>query len=327
MKPAPRPRQDLRLLVVDCARQALRDARPDALPTLLGRGDLVVLNDAATLPAALRGDGVEARLCGRAADGSFRAVVFGAGDYRTPTERRPAPPVLRVGDTLVLAGLRATVRAVDPDSARLVQLAFDARDGALWRALYAGGRPIQYAHVREPLRLAEVQTGYAARPWAAEMPSAGRPLSWEILLALLRRGIGVATLTHAAGLSATGDPALDARLPLTEQSEIPETTAHSLTTARRVLAIGTTVVRALEGASGRPGTHEVELVIGPGYRPRFVDALLTGIHEPGSSHLALLRAFAPPALLDRAYRHADAAGYLGHEFGDAMLLLGPKWSP
>ena len=176
-----------------------------------------------------------------------------------------------------------------------------------------------------------MQTAYAARPWAFEMPSAGRPLSWEILLALRRRGVRWASLTHAAGLSATGDPALDAALPLPEAFEIPAATARAVAETRarngRVVAVGTTVVRALEGAAAqhdgivRAGRGETDLRITPAFRPRVVDGILSGAHAAHESHFQLLAAFAGAALLAAAAAQAERAGFLTHELGDSMLVL------
>jgi S-adenosylmethionine:tRNA ribosyltransferase-isomerase len=208
-------------------------------------------------------------------------------------------------------------------------VAFDATGDALWAALYREGRPIQYAHARGPLPLWAVQTVYAGRPWAFEMPSAGRPLTWEILLALRRRGVGWASLTHAAGVSATGDPAIDAALPLPERFEIPAATVSAIEATHRqggrVVAVGTTVVRALEGAASAGGLRAssgiTDLRIGPAYRPRVVDGILSGVHAPEESHFALLGAFADAGLLGRAWAHARARGFRPHEMGDAMLVL------
>jgi S-adenosylmethionine:tRNA ribosyltransferase-isomerase len=142
--------------------------------------------------------------------------------------------------------------------------------------------------------------------------------------------VRLAALTHAAGLSATGDPALDAALPLAESYELPPETVTAIDETRaaggRVVAVGTTVVRALEGAvaeRGRliPGPGTTDLHIRPGFRARVVQGLMTGLHEPGSSHLDLLGAFVGRPLLDQAYAHAAAAGYLGHELGDTSLIL------
>lgn len=332
----PFPRAHERLLHLDPHAGRFRDTTLTELPALLRSGDLLIVNDAATLPASLSaiapgGARVELRLLGEMEDRRWRAVLFGEGDWHLRTEERPAPPILRTGDVLQLDGLRATVVSVWYPSPRLVELRFDAEGAALWSALYRLGRPIQYAHLEAGLALSDVQTVYASRPWAAELPSAGRPLSWEVLLDLKARGIALGALTHAAGLSSTGDPALDRALPLPERYEIPVETVDAVGRARaaggRVVAVGTSVVRALEGSGARHGGTLVagrgttDLVIAPGFVPRVVDGLLTGFHEPGSSHLGLLRAFVPPPLLDAAYTHAEAEGYRGHEFGDSNLIL------
>ncbi|HRI51626.1 MAG TPA: S-adenosylmethionine:tRNA ribosyltransferase-isomerase, partial [Pseudomonadota bacterium] len=273
---------------------------------------------------------------------TFWAVLFGAGDWRTPTEQRPAPPALAVGAELALAGaLRAVVLAVSPISPRLLRIRFSLRGAALWAALYAHGKPIQYSYLRQEVALWSVQTVYAGRPWAVELPSAGRPLSWEILTRLRQSGVELAWLTHAAGLSSTGEPALDAALPLPERYEIPDTTALLIERTRRrggrVIAVGTTVVRALEGAaraaemSGAPGVRlaqrgVTDLILAPDSRLRVVDGILTGIHSPGESHFQLLAAFCPLDLLRNSWEHAARTGYLCHEFGD-LSLIAPKLAP
>jgi S-adenosylmethionine:tRNA ribosyltransferase-isomerase len=320
-------RRAIRLLRIDPCRGAFTDERVGRLPGLLGEGDLLVLNDAATLPASLRVGELEVRLAGEQADGSWRAVLLGAGDFRTPTEHRAAPPALEVGAHLCFApDLHAEVVAVSPVSPRLVTLGFARAGAALYAALYRHGRPVQYSHVPAPLALWDVQTRYAGRPWAMEAPSAGLPLDGDALLALRRRGVALATLTHAAGLSSTGDAGLDASLPWPERYEIPAATVEAVARARRVVAVGTTVVRALEGCvvtHGRlvAGAGVTDLKITPGFRPRLVSGLVTGLHEPGSSHLELLGAFVARPLLDAAYAHAEAHGYLGHELGDTNLVL------
>lgn len=339
MAPATAPRGDpraTRLLAIDPQSGGLIDGVIGDLRAHLRAGDLLVVNDAATLPASLRGRtaagaAVEVRLAGERADGLWDAVLFGAGDWRTRTEDRPAPPGLHVGEVLLFDGLSASVAGADPSSPRLVALAFETHGTALWRALYRAGRPVQYAHAAGPLALWQVQTAYAARPWAAEAPSAGFALTWDLLLDLRRAGVGVAPVTDAAGLSATGDPDLDARLPLAERYEVSAATARAVAAARaaggRVVAVGTSVARALETATLEGGGRPVEsrgrtdLLLGPGFRRRVVDGIATGVHEPGTSHFRLLESFAPRDLLLRAYALAESLGYQGHEFGDAMLVL------
>ena len=334
----PDQREAIRLLVVEGQRRQLRDQAFAAFADALDPGDLVVVNDAATLPASLHGRvepfgaAIEVRLLGPSSSGSesdWRGVLFGAGDWRQDTDLRPAPPELAPGSTLRFGDLRARVLERSPISPRLLELRFDREGAALWQALYAIGRPIQYNHLDAPLELWSVQTLFAGRPWAIEMPSAGRPLTARSLAALRQRGIGLARLTHAAGLSASGDPQIDAALPLPERYEIPaacvEAIARTRARAGRVIAIGTTVVRALEsaalGGELRPGAGVAELVIDADHRPRVVDGLLTGMHGPGESHHRLLQAFADAPLLAAAWQHALRAGYRSHEFGDAALLL------
>jgi S-adenosylmethionine:tRNA ribosyltransferase-isomerase len=324
--------QPERLLVIDPLTRRFGDYRISELPGLLGPGDVLVVNDAATLPASLRVDAeLELRLISQERDGSFRAVTLGAGDFRQPTEMRSAPRALREGETLSFgAALTATVTAVDASAPRLVRLRFDADGATLFRALYRYGKPIQYSYSDVPLQLWDVQNRYAARPWAFELPSAGRPLTFELLFELERHGAQLTYVTHAASISSTGSELVDARLPLAERYEISAHAAGALANARaeggRVIAVGTSVVRALEGhasaeGSVAAGSGETELRLSSSYSPRVVDGLLTGLHEPGTSHFALLEAFAPRRLLERAVEHAARTGYLQHEFGDSCLVL------
>ncbi len=335
----PREHDAARLLHLDPSSGRFEDAWVRDLPSLLRAGDLLVVNDAGTLPASLSGTSrrgpVEARLAGVPADasGPWPAVLFGAGTWREKTEDRGAPPLFVTGDRLVFGGgaLAAVVAGVSAASPRLVDLCFDQDGAALWAALHAIGRPIQYSYLRGTLAPWHVQTAYAARPWAVEMVSAGWPLRLPLLGELRRTGVAVSSLTHAAGLSSTGDPALDAMLPLPERSDIPASTLDAVARARdagrRVVAVGTTVVRALEGRAAeggsplRAGPGVTTLRLGPDHSLRVVDGLVTGLHEPGESHFELLQAFASRALLDAALAHAAGEGYLGHEFGDLSLML------
>jgi S-adenosylmethionine:tRNA ribosyltransferase-isomerase len=350
MKPANTPRSPrrLRILVVDALRgvEACHPAR--ALPDLLRAGDLVVVNDAATLPASLQartaaGEAVELRIVGATdVDGSalhFTAALLGSGDWHTPTESRPAPPTVSPGDVLAIGDelvAHVIVRSVLSDHLVHVELGLRepmAERSAIWAALYRAGRPVQYAHVPAPLELWDVQNAWAGRPWAVEMPSAGRALDIATLLALRARGVEVAAITHAAGISATGHPDIDACLPLPERFEVSEATARAVirTKARggRVVAIGTSVVRALESAAARAGDGPLrgaagvtELLLGPEARRAVVDAVLTGVHASDTTHFTLLKAFTDRATLDAALARAVREDLLGHEFGDAWLVWG-----
>ena len=333
IEPATEPRRDVahnRMLVVDPRRDTASLDVVSALPSYLRPGDLLVVNDAATVPASVRavapsGRHHELRLT--AIEPRPWAVLFGPGDWRTPTEHRAAPDRLRPGDRLrVEDGAEIEVLEVSPRSERLIRVRLaDDRDALLER-LYRLGRPVQYSYLQRSLRTADVQTPLATRPVAVEAPSASFALSWSLLSALRRRGVAIAPLTHAAGLSATSDPTLDAALPLPEAYEIPPATVHAIEGARRVIAAGTTVVRALEGSiamHGRvvAGPGVTDLVIAPGFSPRIVDGLLSGVHDDDSSHHRIVGAFVPRPLTERALELAAAAGLANHEFGDSMLLL------
>ncbi len=380
-------RRDVRMLVVDPTSRRLDIAAFATLPARLAPGDLLVVNDAATLPASLlgvdaSGRPLELRLVGPPVGARAWAVLFGPGDHRTRTEDRLAPPALPPGSPVFFggqdlppqhlesadesganahfgrrsrlrvssqeandfnnlgpmilspsgpSGLGATVRGRSERSERLVEIEFDRDGDGLWSALYRLGRPVQYAHRPEPLALWDVQTVYAGRPWAAEMPSAGRPLTWEVLAPLAARGVRVVALTHAAGLSATGDAALDAALPLPERYDIPAATATAVAETRarggRIVAVGTSVVRALEAAAlaeqgyVRAGVGVAEIVLDEHVRPQVVDGLVSGVHGPGESHYRLLAAFLDAPLLAAMWARAAAAGLATHELGDATLIL------
>jgi S-adenosylmethionine:tRNA ribosyltransferase-isomerase len=336
-RPVQRP-QTAKLLTVDSEGRFKHITR-DRFVDLLRPGDLLVANDAATLPASLRGihertgEAIEVRLAGwsgtAAADVShFAAVVFGAGDYHTRTEHRLAPPPLVPGDRLRLGPLSATIVSA-LGHPRLVSLEFDGTQDAIWNGIARHGRPIQYAHIAEPLALWDVWTVLAGPPVAFEPPSAGFVMSWGIIERLHQRGIQFATITHAAGISSTGDDELDRRLPLPEPYRVPEATATAIASARgrgaRIVAIGTTVVRALEHAARidgmvRSGDGVATQRVDSTTQLRIADAVFTGTHEPGTSHHDLLAAFAAPATLRRIDSELDAHEYRTHEFGDSVFI-------
>jgi S-adenosylmethionine:tRNA ribosyltransferase-isomerase len=327
-----------KLLVVDAHRRIGHVPR-SALVQFLRAEDLVVANDAATLPASLQGvhietgSVIEVRLAGRPSlrpddVGRFSAVVFGQGDFRMRTEDRPPPPPLAVGDKLALGPLRARVERLDHP--RFVSLIFEGERDQIWAGLARHGRPIQYAHIKTPLALWDVWTRIAGPPVAFEPPSASFALDWQVLAAMRERGTEFATITHATGISSTGDDDLDHLLPLDEPYRIPEATACAIHRAKnrggRVIAVGTSVVRALEdaairgGAEVKAGEGLARQRLGPTSRLRVVDAILSGTHEPGTSHYELLRAFLDDATLLRTSVELDAGGYRTHEFGDSVFI-------
>lgn len=344
MRAAARPpkRRDLRRVVWldETGHATLRGL--DALQTELGPEDVLVVNDAATLPASLVGEVIsgsvtgdrvplEARLMGSSTTSDYEAILFGEGSFRTRTEDRTLPPRLAVGARLAFGAGRLSCRVleVSPSSPRRVTLRFDGSKEAVLEGIFAVGRPIQYAHIEAPLALWDVQTIYAGRPWAMEMPSAGHPLSYEMLRAVLARGVRVVPITVGSGISSTGDAAIDAHLPLGERVAISRAAQRTIHEARerggRIVAVGTSVVRGLESYARSSVRDEDFETITHWLADRdtelmLVDGLLTGMHVDGTSHFRLLEAFAPRRHLRRFVRLADALGLLEHEFGDLLFL-------
>ncbi|MDQ6847430.1 MAG: S-adenosylmethionine:tRNA ribosyltransferase-isomerase [Candidatus Dormibacteraeota bacterium] len=318
-------RDDVRLLVAGPA--GVSHHRFHDLPDLLEAGDLVVVNTSATVPAALsadREDGRPARLhVSGWHDAAHWIVEVRDADNRGPDLNLAAGAVLRLA-----GGLALTLTGPHPASA--------PAPSRLWMAsatpptepvAYLGehGRPIAYGHLAEDLPLSAHQTVYAEQPGSAEMASAGRPFTADLLMRLMAAGITVAPLTLHAGVSSAEfhEP------PAPERYSVPASTARLVADTRRsggrVVAVGTTVVRALEtvGAADdvRAGEGWTDLVLGPDRPAAVVGGLVTGLHLPESSHLLLLEAVAGPGLVADAYAAALDRAYLWHEFGDSMLFL------
>ena len=328
-------RDEVRLLVA--TEHGIRHRRFRELPAVLAPGDLVVANDSDTEPAAVEGVRADGRRVTLHVSGPAR-VTPGAYvvELRDPVQGRVGDA--RRGERVLLPhGVVATLLDAHPDPAvdigsRLWLAAIPA-EGGLRAWLQVAGHPIRYSYVRGEHPLADHRTIFA-RPdggsaggfASAEMPSAGRPFSTRVLAGLAVAGIGLATLTLHTGVAS-----LEAgETPLPERYRVPAATAAAVNATRaaggRIVAVGTTVTRALEtvaepDGSVRAGSGWTDLVLGPGRRARTVDGLVTGWHEPDASHLLLLEAVAGRALVERAYEAALAARYLWHEFGDTCVLL------
>jgi S-adenosylmethionine:tRNA ribosyltransferase-isomerase len=339
-------RDGVRLLVAEDGRP-LRHALFRDLPSLLCPGDLVVVNTSDTEPAAVDGVRSGGRPVTLHISGPAPSTVNGtstAGDAlnvpfipaRYVVELRDAGH--RVGDgragerVALLGGATASLVAAHPDASvaagSRLWLAEIEAPGGMRAWLRAAGRPIRYSYVRGHWPIAAYRTDVAvpSREFAsAEMPSAGRPLTRAVLAGLAAAGVGVATVALHTGVSS-----LEAgELPLPERYRVPAATAAAVNAARaaggRVVAVGTTVTRALESAA-RDGVVTAadgwtDLVLSPDRPARVVTGLVTGWHEPEASHLLLLEAVAGAALVDRAYAEALRTRYLWHEFGDSCLLL------
>jgi S-adenosylmethionine:tRNA ribosyltransferase-isomerase len=315
-------RVDVALLVATRGDGTLRHARFRDLGRLLRSGDLLVVNNSKTLPAALsgrlEGRAVELRLSTPLQSGDW--VVELRGSDLSPFERAP------IGGRVELpAGAHAELLARFEASERLC-VARLTLGRPLEGYLRQHGRPIRYPYVAEAWPIDAYQTVFALEPGSAEMPSAGRPFSAELVVELVARGVHLAPVTLHAGVSSLerGEP------PYPERYRVPAATARLVNAVRewggRVIAVGTTVVRALEtvaapdGTVG-PGEGRTSLIVTRERGLRAVDGLLTGWHDPASSHLDLLEAVLGAELLERSYRAARAHGYRWHEFGDAHLIL------
>src|SRR6201988_2095134 len=224
---------DAKLLVVDAQRNIIHVPR-SSFVEFLRPDDLVIANDAATLPASLTGihqqtgKPIEVGLAGRPSLDPmdvrrFSAVVFGEGDFHTRTEDRPLPPQLNQGDSLLLGPLRATVEEI-LEHPRLVSLLFHGTADEIWAGLASHGKPIQYSHMQTSLELWDVWTRIAGLPVAFEPPSAGFILDWQVLSTIREHGGRFATVTHAAGISSTGDAEIDRLFPFPGPYHNPSTT-------------------------------------------------------------------------------------------------------
>ena len=327
-------RDEVRLLVATAT--GVSHARFRDLPDHLETGDVVVVNNSATLAAEVDGE-----LVGR---GPVVVHVATRLDEGTAVvELRSAPDASRTvldaapDDTVALQG-EAALRLLAPYPRAGASPA--GRGTRLWRAQVTGrrplgqhllryGRPVAYGYLHRPYPLTDYQTVFSWHPGSAEMPSAARPFTPEIVTRLVARGVTVTAVTLHAGVSSQEA----GEAPQPEWFDVSATTAGTVNAARRaghrVVAVGTTVTRALESAvdssvpSGavRAASGWTERVVSRDEPAQVVTGLVTGWHDPAASHLLLVEAVAGPELTQRAYDEASRAGYLWHEFGDSALLL------
>lgn len=322
---APPPRRDaVRLLVAEADR--IRHACFAELGAFLQPGDLVVVNTSATLPAA-----VHATRADRRQVTVHFATALDDGDWvievRPRRHATGAVADLHAGECIDLPhGIGLTIVSPHPAGQHRLWRARAPIDGGVIAFLNRVGRPIHYSYVHRSFPTAAYQTVFAREPGSAEMPSAARPFTTEIVTDLVSRGIGIAPIRLHTGVSSqdAGEP------PQPERFDVPEATARQVNMARawgnRVVAVGTTVTRALESAADSDGVVRersgwTDLVLGRDRPARVVGGLITGWHAPGASHLHLLEAVAGAELVDAAYGEALRERYRWHEFGDSCLLL------
>jgi S-adenosylmethionine:tRNA ribosyltransferase-isomerase len=321
-------RAAVRLMVVRRATSEVSHERFADLGEALAPGDVLVVNTSAVVPAALDA---------RDADGTALRLHLSTeqpGGFWVVEPRRPAGPGTEryVGTPpphlLLPGGGLVELLAPYPAGTGLVRLWLARLDvpGELLAYLSANGQPIRYAHADRAWPIEAYQSVFSRHPGSAEMPSAARPFTESLVTDLVTRGIVFAPITLHTGVSSqeAGEP------PYAERFAVPAATASLVNAAhadgRRVIAVGTTVVRALESTAdeaGRshPGRGWTELVVTPERGVRVVDGLVTGWHEPESSHLAMLEAIGGRHLLDVSYAAAVDEGYRWHEFGDSHLIL------
>jgi S-adenosylmethionine:tRNA ribosyltransferase-isomerase len=315
-------RDGARLCVVDGASRRITHTDVAGLADHLQAGDVLVLNSSRTLPAAIpmqRDDGSTVQIRPTALRTGWHAIAVST----TPPHHTVT---LHPGERLrATTGLLLRVSGRHDNIPLLWRLTVEAGDTV--DSLLRAGEPIRYSYVPDPVPLEHYQTVYASVPGSVETPSAGRHLTWELLGKLRQRGVAITDILLHCGLSSLQDDEADSRKPLVEEwYEVGERAARAIDTARRIVAVGTTVVRALESAADgdhhvRPAHGWTELTIGPATKLRVVDALLTGLHEPPATHLDMLGAVVDKALLEHAYAEVRERGYLWHEFGDAMLIV------
>lgn len=325
-------RDDVRLLVQDRATGAFGHRHFRELPALLQTGDLLVANRsgtlAASLPAQSAAGPLRVHVARRLDQGLYRV------EARTPEGLHPIDPPPPPGSSLRLEDkqgrtLRLEVLGPAHHASRQLIVRTERRRSLLpW--MLRLGRPIRYAYVPQEWPLDAYQTEFAGPPGSAEMPSAGRPFTASLLQKLQQKGIGIAYLTLHCGLSSEEvEGSLAEHYLPAEPYVLPKATVQAIERTRagggRVIAVGTTVVRALQSAcSGErvfAGKGLAGAVLRPGVAPCAVDGLLTGLHTPKSSHLALLEAFLPAPALRAAYLDAIRQAYRWHEFGDLHLIV------
>ena len=312
-------RDDVRLLVTRREDDSIVHAHFRELPRFLDPGDLVVLNETATLPSALTtAEGVTLHVSTPLPGGLVVVEPRGSMEDRhsclSGQGGQAGLPVLHLPGNVT-----ATLLAPYRDSKRLWIARIDVAN--LREYLMRFGRPITYSYIDRRFGIDAYQTVYAREPGSAEMPSAGRAFTRGMLVCLRRRGVRLAKLVLHSGVASLETH----ERPYEEYYEVPQRTADEVRRAKarggRVVAVGTTVVRALESSMGRAARGWTDLVITPERGVKVVDALLTGFHEPRATHLAMLEAIAGRAHVDQAYDAALRERYLWHEFGDLHLIL------
>jgi len=317
-------RDQVKMMVLDRETGHIIHDKFSQITDFLKVGDLLILNNSRTIPAIFKVSWerrgtilkkqVEVRLARRRGDSVWDVLVVEEN--------------LELGDILHFSDrLTASVKGPAINNPKLRTLHFSLSGIELFHQLYSLGEPVRYEYIHHPWDLDYYQTVFASTPGSVEMPSAGRAFSWELLFNLQKKGVQIDFIQLHTGLSYMFD---DDKLPSPEDNyeeySINQETMRKISTTKanggRVIAVGTTVVRALETTS-RTGILQgwTNLYIQKGYRLEIVDGIITGFHEPKASHLDMLTAFVEEEHLFKAYHNAIEHQYLWHEFGDMNLIV------
>ena len=313
-------RNDVRMMVLDRLTGEYQHDRFPSISSYLRKGDVLVFNQSRTIPARLtaiyKQKEIEVRLARKIKETVWEVLIVGASLSR--------------GDRVQFAdGHEAQIEGNGSETP-LVQLSFELKGMDFWEFIFKYGTPIYYEYIKEPWPLADYQTLYSCSPGSVEMTSAGRAFTWKQLAELEKRGVETAFLTLHTSLSYYSNNQWPNPSYHPESYVIPEKTKFLVQQAkregRRIIAVGTTVVRALESAADVTGELKnlkdlSYLYVDEKHPLSIVDGLLTGFHEPEASHLDLLKAFIDEEQLMTAYQSAISEGYKWHEFGDVNLIL------
>ncbi|MGM0843427.1 MAG: S-adenosylmethionine:tRNA ribosyltransferase-isomerase [Bacillota bacterium] len=317
-------RDDVRLMVMNG--EGVHHDQFSSLPDFLEKGDLLIFNNSRTIPAVLKakacGREVEIRLSRQLDGRTWEALIWGG--------------LFSAGYELTLENGVKAVFTGNAAEKPLITITFSIEGAELTDYIYRHGEPVRYEYIDCDWPLDAYQTAYASVPGSVEMASAGRAFSWSMFAKLKEKGVETAFLTLHTGLSYYGKDRWPDPQKHPEAFHIPEETAELINSVRkakgRVIAVGTTVVRALETAADKFGHLTAaegitNLYIKKEHKLKAVDGLVTGLHEPEATHLEMLSAFTSQQHLFEAYREALKKGYLWHEFGDVNLIVSEKTRP
>ncbi|MCQ6268318.1 S-adenosylmethionine:tRNA ribosyltransferase-isomerase [Fictibacillus sp. WQ 8-8] len=315
-------RDYVKMMVIDRVNGHTSHTQFYQLDHFLKAGDVLVLNASRTIPAVLQGqleDGtvVEVRLAHRKSEGIWEALILSN--------------TVKAGDKIMFSPLLTASILTTETANPFAVLEFNLCCSALYDQIYQIGQPVRYEYIKTPWELDYYQTVFATSPGSVEMPSAGRAFSWELLFRLQKKGVKIAYIQLHTGLSYLMDDKwhVEPRENM-EEYMVPEETAQAVQKAKesgnKVIAVGTTVVRALESGADHEGRIRAasgwtNLYITAETKLQVADGLITGLHEPEASHLDLLSAFVSPELLKVSYEEAITQKYFWHEFGDMNLIL------